>query len=633
MNRIVRAAVVGLLIPVAFAARVPSRAEESVQPQPRERFAKSEHRIRMRDGAHLFTIVYAPRDASPDKTYPILMLRTCYSIGPYGPDAYRGDLGPSRELESDGYIFVYQDVRGCYQSEGTFVNMTPHRPGKDEPNETDESSDTYDTIEWLVRNVPHHNGRVGQWGISYPGFYAAAGMIDAHPALKAVSPQAPIADWWYDDFHHHGAFFLPHAFNFLAWFGHVRPEPTTQGPPRFDHPTRDGYRFFLEMGSLANANPRYLNDRIPFWNAFAEHPNYDAFWQARNLLPHLRRVAPAVMIVGGWFDAEDLYGPLRIYREVERNNADVRNSIVMGPWSHGGWSHGKGDHLGNVDFESATSEFYREQIEYPFFHEHLKGDGRPELPEAFVFETGGNRWRRFDAWPPAAATQRALFFREGQSLQQAAPGSDEQGADTFVSDPNRPVPFTERIDPGMVIEYMTDDQRFAARRPDVAVYATEPLAEDLVLAGPVVAELEVATSQADSDWIVKLIDVFPGDAKNSSFTQPGRAMSDYQMLVRSDVMRGRFRDDPSRPTPFRPGEVAKVRVPLQDVLHRFRAGHRLMVQVQCTWFPLVDRNPQKWVDNIYRAADADFTPATQRIERSAAHPSRIEFSVLDGRTE
>ncbi len=616
-----------LYLPLACSAwSLALRAQET--PPLRDRYAKHEYRIPMRDGSKLFTHVYVPRDASPEKRYPILMTRTCYSVAPYGPDEYRSSLGPSKELETDGYIFVYQDVRGCYQSEGTFVNMTPHLAHKSKPQEIDESSDTYDTIEWLVKNVPHHNGRVGQWGISYPGFYAAAGMIDAHPRLAAVSPQAPIADWWYDDFHHHGAFFLPHAFNFLSGFGQSRPEPTPLPVVRFAHPTPDGYRFFLELGALSNANPRYLRDRIPFWNELVRHPNYDEFWQARNLLPHLRNVAPAVLIVGGWFDAEDLYGPLQIYREIEQHNPHSRNSLVMGPWSHGAWARNSGDHLGNVDFDSNTAEFYRRWIEYPFFHEHLKGGGNPSLPEAYVFETGANRWRLFDQWPPAEVQPRKLYFQAQQRLNSEAPAATGDQFDEFTSDPQRPVPFMERIEPGMSIEYMTDDQRFAARRPDVLVYVTEPLTEDLLLAGPVTADLRVSTSQADADWVVKLIDVFPEDAKDSRFTQPGRKMADYQMLVRSEVIRGRFRNDPARPEPFMPGVITQVRLPLQDVLHRFRAGHRLMIQVQSTWFPLVDRNPQKWVDNIYTAVDADFTTAIHRVHRSAEQASHLEFNVL-----
>ncbi|GIW94621.1 MAG: glutaryl-7-ACA acylase [Pirellulaceae bacterium] len=603
------------------------RAEESPPRPVKELYTKQEYRIPMRDGVHLFTTVYVPRDAGPDRRYPILMTRTPYSVRPYGPDRYPARLGPNRRMQQEGYIFVYQDVRGCYMSEGTFVNMRPHVPNKTSPQDVDESSDTYDTIEWLLANLPYHNGRVGMWGISYPGFYAAAGMIDAHPALKAVSPQAPIADWWYDDFHHHGAFFLPHAFNFLSAFGQSRPLLTTFSPLRFEHPTEDGYDFFLRIGSLKNVNEKYFRDRIPFWNDIILHPNYDEFWQARNLLPHLKRVAPAVLTVGGWFDAEDLYGPLNIYRTIEEREGNCDNRLVMGPWAHGDWARVPGDHLGSMDFESPTSEFYQEWIETVFFRSYLKGAGEPGLPEACMFETGGNRWRFFAQWPPARTQEGQLYLQPSGQLAWEPPPESAVAFTEFVSDPHKPVPFTERISPAMVREYMVDDQRFASRRPDVLVFSTPPLEEDLVVAGPLTAELWVATSQQDADWIVKLIDVFPDQAPYSRFVEAGRSLSGYQMLVRSEVLRGRFREDPARPKPFVPGEVTRVRIPLQDVLHRFRRGHRLMIHIQSSWFPLVDRNPQKWVDNIYLADDQDFTAAQHRVYHSRMYPSRLEFRI------
>jgi hypothetical protein len=618
---------VALLSLALFSAPVPHARGD--QPQPvREQYVKRECRVPMRDGVRLFTAVYAPQDASAEKRYPILMVRTPYSIRPYGEEHYPRALGPNRRLQRDGYIFVYQDVRGCYLSEGTFVNMTPHVAHKKGKQDVDESTDTYDTIAWLLRNVQHHNGRVGLWGISYRGFYAAAGSIDANPALKAVSPQAPIADWWYDDFHHHGAFFLPHAFNFFIWFGQPRPQPTTQSPPRFDHGTPDGYRFFLELRSAKNANARYLRDRVPFWNDLVAHPNYDAFWQARNLLPHLKDVTPAVMVVGGWFDAEDLYGPLEIYRTIEENNPGVENMLVMGPWAHGAWSGGDGDHLGNVYFGSKTSEFYRELIETKFFEAHLKGEGHPGLPEAYMFETGVNRWRKFAAWPPGEVEKQRFYLAGKQTLTRDAPAEEGDALDEFVSDPDKPVPFTEAIDVGMTRAYMTDDQRFAARRPDVLVYQTEPLSQDVTFCGPSSADLYVSTSQSAADWVVKLIDVFPPDAEDHRYVASGQHMGGYQMMVRSEVIRGRFRDDPSRPKPFAPNTVTQVRLPLQDVLHTFQAGHRIMIQVQSTWFPLVDRNPQKYVDNVFLAEPEDFVKATHRVYRSDKHASGIEVGVL-----
>ena len=454
-------------------------------------------------------------------------------------------------------------------------------------------------------------------------------MIDAHPALKAVSPQAPIADWWYDDFHHHGAFFLPHAFNFIVRFGQPRPQPTTHSPARFDAGTPDGYQFFMDLGSLSNANERYMRDRVEMWNNLVGHCNYDEYWQSRNLLPHLKNVAPAVLIVGGWFDAEDLYGPLQIYRRVEAENPQVENNLVMGPWRHGGWSRSRGDHLGNIDFESNTAEYFRKQIETVFFRAHLKDGVRPTLPEATVFETGANRWRQFDKWPPEEVERRRLYLAADEKLSLEAPSEQGQDCDEFISDPNRPVPFTEEIAIGMTQEYMTDDQRFAARRPDVLVYQTVPQEKDLTLCGPLVAELHVSTSQSDADWIVKLIDVFPPDAKDPRFAQAGKHLGGYQMMVRSEVIRGRFRENPSEPKPFVANEPTKLTLPLQDVLHTFRKGHRVMIQVQSTWFPLVDRNPQKYVDNIFLAEPEDFVKATHRVYRSADLPSSVEIGVLE----
>ena len=610
----------------AAAAQGTERSEEDRRAAMAERFEKMEVEIPMRDGAVLFTAIYTPRGA--EGPLPMLMIRTPYAVGPYGEDAFPTRVGPSQEIMEDGYIFVYQDVRGRFMSEGEFINMTPH----ESPAGINESTDTYDTVDWLVKNVPGNNGKVGQWGISYPGFYAAAGMIDHHPALVAVSPQAPIADWWFDDFHHHGAFFLPHAFNFLATFGRPRPERTKVWGPRFDHKTRDGYAFFLDLGPLENARTRHLGDDNKFWNALVEHPNYDEFWAARDILPHLKRVSPAVMTVGGWFDAEDLYGPLKIYQHVERNNPDVFNVLVMGPWRHGGWSRTDGDHLGDVAFEAKTSEFYRQEVERRFFAHFLKGEGDHGLPEALMFETGSNQWREFETWPPADRREDRMFMRADGGLDREAPGSDEGGA-RFISDPATPVPFTEDVAVGMTREYMTDDQRFASRRPDVLTFQTPPLTEGMTMAGELVADLWVTTDHEDADWVVKLIDVFPPDAPDHEFLSEGQHMSGYQMMVRSEVIRGRFRDGKETPRPFVPGEATRVRLPLQDVLHRFEPGHRVMVQVQSTWFPLVDRNPQTWVDNVFLAEASDFEAAEHVVLHEATHPSSLEFTVIDAAPE
>ncbi len=607
------------------AAPLKTPAEPDAAAWARDHYEKRQVRIPMRDGVTLFTTIYTPRDRTA--AAPILFKRTPYSVAPYEPDEIPDNLGPSLTARERGYIFVYQDVRGCFMSEGEFVNMRPHQPKK-QGNAIDESSDTWDSIEWLVANVPGNNGRVGMWGISYPGFYAATGMIDAHPALRAVSPQAPIADWYFDDFHHHGAFFLPHAFNFLSVFGYPRPELTKTWRDRFDHGTPDGFEFFYTLGSVANINARHLHGEVPFWNEIVEHPDYDAFWQARNLLPHLKGVAPAVMTVGGLFDAEDLYGPLQIYRSVEANNPDVFNMLVMGPWSHGGWARTLGDHLGNVSFEGEHSEFYQQKIEATFFEHHLWGDGSGpvDLPEAYVFETGANRWRSFDAWPPPGRARNLWLGADGK-LRDAAPPA-ARAFDQFISDPEHPVPFSQAVAKGMTREYMTDDQRFASRRPDVLTWRSEPLTEALTFAGPVVADLWVSTSQADADWVVKLVDVHPDDAPDHDFLAEGVHMGGYQMMVRSEVIRGRYREGYDKPRPFKANRPARVQLPLQDVLHTFEPGHRVMIQVQSTWFPLVDRNPQAWVPNIFEAKDDDFSAATHRVYRDAAHPSHIEVTVI-----
>jgi putative CocE/NonD family hydrolase len=594
----------------------------------RKNYEKEEVQIPMRDGVSLFTSVYSPKDGS--KTYPILMRRTPYSVAPYGDGSFPATLGPSDLLTREGFIFVLQDVRGTYMSEGDFLNMTPHLAQKTGPEDVDESSDMYDTIEWLLANVENHNGRVGQWGISYPGFYSAASMIDAHPALTAVSPQAPIADWWNDDFHHHGAFFLPHAFRFFSSFGVPRTEPTTRRNPGFEFPTPDGYEFYLDIGPLQNVNERYYNHGIPFWDSMAAHPNYDEFWQSRNILPHLNNVAPAVLTVGGWFDAEDLFGPLQIYRSVEEKNPGVFNALVMGPWRHGGWARDAGDSLGYVRFGSETGTYYQENIEAPFFNHFLKDEGEMDLPEAYVFETGANRWRTFPAWPPAEGEPRAMYFHEEGGLTFESQAAGTGTFDEWVSDPDNPVPFTADIATGMTREYMVDDQRFASRRPDVMVYRTEPLTEDLTLVGPLLADLWVSTSGTDSDWVVKLVDVFPPDAPDYAGLPRGVPMGGYEMMVRSEVIRGRFRNSREEPEPFVPNEPTQIQLPLQDVLHTFKAGHRIMIQVQSSWFPLVDRNPQTFVENIFLAGEEDFVKATQRIYRTPEYPSRVEVLVLPG---
>ena len=588
------------------------------------RYAKSELHIPMRDGTQLFTAVYQPRDTS--RRYPIMLTRTPYSVGPYGPSAYPRSLGPSPAFMNEGFIFVYQDVRGRYMSDGEFVHMTPWR-GMAGARSTDESTDTYDTIDWLVKHLPHNSGRVGIWGISYPGFFTAAALVNAHPALKAASPQAPQADWFLgDDVHHHGAFLLASAFEFFATSGLARPKPTTQHPGRFDFGTDDGYAFFLAMGPLSNADRLYLKGRAPFWNDMMAHGTDDAFWQARRVAPHLRDVKPAVLTVSGWYDANNLHGALLVHDGIDRQSRGTSNRIVLGPWSHGQWSRGTGDALGDLRFGSSTSQYFRDSIEFPFFKHYLEGGEDLGLAAAAAFETGDNRWRTFDAWPPKTATPRSLYLHANGTLSLVSPTRDEGDAfDQYVSDPAAPVPFLERPNTGMKPDYMAYDQRFTAARPDVLVYQTEPLAADLTIAGSVRPTLFVSTSGTDSDWIVKLIDVHPDSAAGDPTTTATSA--GFQELVRGDVMRGKFRNSYSKPDAFVPGKVEQVTFGMDDVLHTFRKGHRIMVHVQSSWFPLVDRNPQKFVD-IYRAKADDFTKATERVYHSAQRPSHLELPVL-----
>ncbi|MBN8724238.1 MAG: CocE/NonD family hydrolase [Acidobacteria bacterium] len=592
----------------------------------RANYTKMETSIPMRDGTKLFTAIYLPKETS--KKYPIMLLRTPYSVAPYGTDAFRTSLGPNEEFAKEGYIFVYQDVRGKYLSEGEFINMRPHQQKKDSPNAIDESTDTYDTIEWLLKNIPNHNERVGMWGISYPGFYTSAGSIDSHPALKAVSPQAPIGDWFKgDDFHHNGVFFLPHAFNFLSSFGLPRPTPTTESPKRFEHGTPDGYKFFLEMGSLKNANEKHLNNKVAFWDEVMQHGNYDEFWQSRNLLPNLRNIKAAVMTVGGWFDAENLYGALNTYKFIEEQNPNITNTLVMGPWVHGGWSRFDGDTLKHLNFASKTSLFYRENIELPFFNFYLKDKGNAKLPEAYVFETGSNSWKTYEHWPPKNVETKSIYLQANGGLSFEQPKEVKNSFDEYISDPNKPVPFINGVSIGMTRDYMGEDQRFASQRTDVLTYKSEPLNEDMHVAGPLTVTMYVSTSGTDSDWIVKLIDVYPDSRTDVSPTDASLPMGGFQMLVRGEPMRGKFRESFSLPKPMTPGKVTKIEFVMPDVNHAFLKGHRIMVQVQSSWFPLTDRNPQKFVD-IYNAQESDFQKATQRVYHSKEFSSHIKLNVV-----
>ena len=616
----------------------------------RDNYQKFEYKMPMRDGTKLHTTVYVPKDASATMKYPFLMQRTCYSVAPYGPDTYPNSVGPSGTLMRDKYIFVYQDVRGRWASEGTWTNMTPNlpdpvvaakknkkakssssqptisTPGTGSP---DESSDTYDTIEWLLKNVPNNNGRVGQWGISYPGFYTAASLPDAHPALKAASPQAPVSDFFFDDFHHNGAFIQAYLFTYPV-FGIQHPAPTTKAwydDAFIKTGSKDGFQFQYDLGPLKNVQ-KYYKDNF-YWQETIDHPNYDQFWQQRSIIPHLKNVRPAVMTVGGWFDAEDLYGPLNIYKTIEKNNPGTYNTLVMGPFGHGRWSHETGHTMhSNIYFGDSIATFYQRNIEAKFFNSFLKGagDGKTGLPEAYLFNTGRNEWRTFDKWP--APTAQTVAFRLASNGQLAQDGSSSNDYSEFVSDPMKPVPYTEDITTTQgftPFNYMSEDQRFAGRRPDVLVFQTDVLTEDLTLGGEIMAKLKVSTTGTDADWVVKLVDVYPPDEPNNAY-MPNKniTLGNYEQMVRSEAMRGRFRHSFEKPEPFKPGEITDVNFRLQDVLHTFKKGHRVMIQVQSTWFPLIDRNPQTYVDNIFRADAKDFQKATHRVYDNSV----IEVQVL-----
>lgn len=621
---------------ITLAAYVPLSAQTPTADERAEfiraNYSKSEVRIPMRDGVELFTSIYVPNSPDPSAKYPILLSRTPYSVAPYGASQYKTRLGPCADFERNRYIFVFQDVRGRYMSQGEFLNMRPHIDNKTTREQVDESSDTFDTIDWLVKSLPQNNGRVGQWGISYPGFYSSAGAIDSHPALAAVSPQAPIADWFFDDFHRNGAFVLPMGFNFFSSFGKPRPQPTTQNNPSFAFPTRDGYQFFLDLGPLSNVDRKYFHDEIGFWNDLEAHPNYDDFWVARNILPHLKNIKAAVLTVGGWYDTEDLYGPLATYRAIEKQNPSIKNYLVMGPWSHGQWASDEGRKLGQAEFGFATSTWYQQNVLVPFFEKHLRGVRFNDPAEVTVFETGANRWRQFDVWPPKSISPTILYLGEKGQLVPDVPTVDDEG-DSFVSDPHKPVPYTTEITTAWAKEYVTEDQRFASWRPDVLVYRSEVLTQPMTLAGAVESKLWVSSTETDADWIVKIIDEFPGDVPASNTpkavsTGKEVVVSGRQELVRAGVIRGRFRTAFNAPRAMEPGKPTEIVLNLEDIFHTFPAGHRVMIHVQSSWFPFIDRNPQRFVKNIFEAKEEDFVKATHTVLRNAKHPSYVQLPVL-----
>ncbi len=607
----------------------------------KEHYTKYEYRIPMRDGVRLFTAIYLPKDAT--HPYPFLINRTPYSVAPYGVDQYRAQLGPSPEFDKAGYIFVNQDVRGRYMSEGTFVEMRPHIDNKRSKNDVDDSSDLYDTIEWLLRNIPNNNGNAGIWGISYPGFYTSASMIDTHPALKAASPQAPMTDLFKgDDSYHGGAFMLAANYGFYSSF---RPQANPELPPKvrvpFDYGTPNGYDFFLNAGTLENLG-KLLGGQEALWLDQVHHDTYDEYWKQRNLAAHVKNVHCAVLTVGGWFDAEDLQGPFTLFHAIDQDDPGIFNALVVGPWVHGGWARMEGNHLGRVSFAANTGEYYRKHILFPFFEQYLKGAGDAKLPKAYVFETGTNLWRQYPSWPPKNIEIKTLYFHAKGLLSFDRPGEEASAYDEYISDPARPVPFVTYVTQTVPQEYMVSDQRFAESRTDVLTYQTAVLEEDVTIVGPVSPKLFVSTSGTDSDWDVKLIDVYPPDYPQSKLDEPraedrGKPLTDvpappftmggYEQLVRGEPFRGKFRHSYEKPEAFTPGKVEEVGFSMQDVNHTFRRGHRIMVQVQSSWFPLTDRNPQVFM-NIPDAKPSDFVRATERVYHAQSQASGIETNVL-----
>jgi putative CocE/NonD family hydrolase len=595
----------------------------------KDNYTKIDTVIQMRDGVKLYTTIYTPKDQS--KLYPILMERTPYSSWPYGATNYAQSIGPNDSLMKEKYIFVMQDVRGRYMSEGINEEVTPFKPIKKNNKDVDESSDTYDTIDWLLKFLQNNNGRVGIYGISYPGFYATASLPNAHPALKAVSPQAPVTDEFIgDDANHKGGFFLLDNFDFMENFDRERNGPVQYYPtPLFSAHYKDAYQFFLNMKTIKATNTEiYYNKKSRIWNEYVEHDTYDAYWQTRNMRPYLKNISIPVLVVGGWFDAEDLFGSLRTYEAIEKQNASNtnKNFLVMGPWTHGAWEAPAWSKFGTHEFGSNTSKYFQDSIETSFFDFYLKDKGSFGNKKATVFETGTNQWKQFDAWPPANTSSTEYYFGDNSKLATTKNKAIKSFSE-YISDPNKPVPYTNGIFARRNNEYMAEDERFAASRPDVVVFETDTLTADITLGGKIVADLFVSASSSDADFIVKLIDVLPDNEPNTKTTPRGSMMGGMQRMVRADVMRGKFRNSFSKPEAFIAGKISEVKFELSDVLHTFIKGHRIMVQVQSSWFPLVDRNPQKFM-RIPDADERDFQKATIRIYHDAVNSSGIILPVL-----
>jgi len=615
-----------MLVPVALMAQ--DHAADSVWLVTH--YTKKELNIPMRDGKKLFTAVYEPIDKV--EKHPILLNRTPYSVGPYGENAYKSFWNTHYMAYFKlGYIIVLQDVRGCFMSEGDFMDVRPFNDHKG-PKDTDEASDTYDAIDWLVKNVKDNNGKVGVFGISYPGYYSTMAALSGHPALKAVSPQAPVTEWFIgDDFHHNGAFMEMDAFAFYSNFGRPRHGLRNSWQAGFQYNVKDNYQFYLDIGPLSEL-AKLTGDTLAFWKDIYAHPNYDKWWQERNTRKFVQHIPKdvATLVVGGLFDAEDCYGAWNLYKAIEEKSGN-NNKLVMGPWSHGGWARMTGEYLGNVRFGGKQSEWYQNNVEIPFFEHYLREKGSVEgINEANIFFSGANEWKRYSKWPPQGETPKTMYLNSDGSLGWSLPSADIYNK--YTSDPNKPVPYTEDVHLKRTNEYMDDDQRFAARRPDVLVYKTDILTEDVRMAGPVVADLFASISTTDVDFVVKLIDVFPDnfsyndttDGKGNGKDYP---MGGYQMLVRGEVMRGRYRNSFEKPEAFEPGKITEVKYALPDVAHVFKKGHRIMVQVQSTWFPLVDRNPQQYV-NIYTCGKADFVSCDVKLYTGKGHASSVILPII-----
>ncbi|SHH46898.1 CocE/NonD family hydrolase [Winogradskyella jejuensis] len=587
----------------------------------KEHYNKQEVMIEMRDGIKLHTTIYSPKDTS--KTYPILMMRTPYSCRPYGENEYKSKLGPNKYLMEEGNIMVYQDVRGRWNSEGVYDNMRAYIPNKT-GNQTDEASDTYDTIEWLVNNVENNNGNVGTYGISYPGFYATYSLLSGHPALKASSPQACIGDFFFDDFIHNGAYLLSY-WRATSVFGYMKDTPTKEAWYEFpDIGTEDQYQFFLDNMPLSKLDGYYGEDNV-FMEQLKEHVTYDEFWQSRGIIQHLKDIKPATMIVGGQFDAEDLYGPYNTYKSIEANSNNY-NTVVFGPWSHGDWARtSERQVIGNIHFGDNLSDYFQKEIETKFFNHFLKGEANGEtgLAEAHMFNTGTKVWESFEQWPPKNTTKQSWFLQPEERLTKQV--TRNIATSDFISNPKKPVPYTEDIKVVFTPrKFMTDDQRFASRRPDVLTFETEVLENDVTMVGDILAKLNVSTTGTAADWIVKVIDVFPADTENTDDVQDHLKLSNYHMMVRSEVLRGRFRNSMSIPEPFVPNQKTPINLKLQDVFHTFKKGHKIQVQVQSTFFPYIDANPQTYVENIFEAKEEDFKTQTHKVYND----SSIEFTIL-----